>query len=56
MGEAKNTQDRQPKKRGPVPVLSVKRCFYGATYLLDANGDKLGITADLKACFPDIYR
>jgi transposase len=52
----RDTQDQQPKKRGPVPALSVKRCFYGATYLLDAIGDKLGITADLKACFPDIYR
>jgi hypothetical protein len=37
----KNTQDLQPKKRGPVPALSVKRCFYGATYLFDPIGDNL---------------
>jgi hypothetical protein len=26
--------------------------FYGATYLFDAIGEKLGLTADLKECFP----
>ncbi len=35
-------------KRGPVPIENVSRSFYGATYLLDAVGEKLGITADLK--------
>ena len=32
------------------------RLFYGATYLLDAIGDKLGVTADLKRCFPKSYK
>jgi len=49
-------EDEQGKKRGPVPALSVKRSFYGAIYLLDAIGKKLGITADLKQCFPKHYR
>jgi transposase len=53
---------RKPKadmsaiKKGPVPSESVQRRFYGATYLLDAIGDKLGITSDLKRCFPDCYK
>lgn len=44
-----------PTKRGPVPSLEYKRRFYGATFLFDAIGDKLGITDDLKQCFPNSY-
>jgi len=33
-----------------------KRKFYGATYLLDAIGEKLGIIDDLKYCFPAVYK
>jgi transposase len=44
------------KKRGPSPVQEVSRQFYGATYLFDAIGKKLGITADLKHCFGDRYK
>ena len=43
-------------KRGPVPAVHTRRLYYGATYLLDQIGIKLGITADLKACFPNSYR
>jgi len=32
------------------------RGFYGATYLFDSIGEKLGIIADLKKCFPDTYK
>ncbi len=32
------------------------RSFYGATYLLDAIGKKLGLTQDLKECFGDKYQ
>ena len=49
------TELERAKKRGPVPTIDCKRSFYGATYLFDAIGDKLGITADLKKCFPDSY-
>jgi transposase len=45
-----------PLKRGPVPVTQAKQSFHGATYLFDALGDKLGITKDLKGCFPDTYK
>ncbi|MFW6262517.1 MAG: IS1634 family transposase [Thermotogota bacterium] len=49
-------EGEQGKKRGPIPALSVKRSFYGAIYLLEAIGEKLGITDDLKQCFPKHYR
>lgn len=45
-----------PSKQGPVPTNAVKHSYYGATYLFNAIGDTLGITADLKACFPDSYK
>jgi len=45
-----------PAKSGHVPVERAARFFYGATYLLDAVGEKLGITQDLKACFPETYQ
>lgn len=43
-------------KRRPVPTTNVSRSFYGATYLLDGIGEKRGITADLKKCFPDTFK
>jgi len=43
-------------KRGSRSAEKVHRSFYGATYLLDAIGEKLGITRDLKQCFPDTYK
>ena len=33
-----------------------KRSYYGATYLLDAIGNQLGITRDLQMCFPHTYK
>jgi transposase len=47
---------RKKDKREPIPVSDTSRNFYGATYLFDAIGDKLGTTADLKKCFPDTYK
>ena len=49
-------QAAQPLKRGPVPAEECRRLFYGATYLLDQIGSKLGITEDLKAAFPEHYQ
>ena len=43
-------------KRGSKAAEAVHRSFYGGTYLLDAIGEKLGITQDLKQCFPTTYR
>jgi transposase len=40
---------------GPVPTTESKKLFWGATYLLDSIGEQLGITKDLKLCFPENY-
>ena len=56
-GRGRKGQDTSPSlKRGPVPAKQTARYFYGATYLLDQIGEKLGITEDLKQCFPDRYK
>ena len=56
-GRCRKNKDTGPsKKRGPVPATSARRLFYGATYLLDAIGKNLGVTADLKKCFPNDYK
>jgi hypothetical protein len=52
----KNRQPKETIKPGPVPASETTRKFYGATCLLDAIGEKLGITEDLKRCFPETYR
>lgn len=38
-----------------VDVRTCKRHFFGATHLLDQIGKELGITKDLKDCFPADY-
>lgn len=43
-------------KPGPVPMTKIQRSFYGSTYLLDRIGNRIGVEADLKACFPDTYK
>lgn len=51
-----NPETIQPAKPGPVPIDTTSRRFYGATYLLDEIGEKLGLTEDLKQCFPSSYQ
>lgn len=46
---------KAPAKTGPKPFKATKRLYYGATYLLKAFADELGLTHDLKLCFPDNY-
>ena len=48
-GKAKQEAKEETLKQLP------KRSFYGATYLFDAIGEKLGLTKDLKACFGKRY-
>ena len=48
--------DTLPPKPGPVPMTKIQRSFYGATYLLNRIGEATGIEADLKYCFPRIYK
>jgi len=55
-GRKKENNTPIPAKRGAIPATDIARSFYGATYMLDSVGDKLGITADLKSCFPDTYK
>ena len=61
-GEIVPTDGRMKGEKIPKPPVKVKkatqyaRLFFGATYLLDAIGDKLGVTEDLRQCFPDMYR
>ena len=43
-------------KQGPVPIETVNRRFYGATFLLDEVGHALGLETDLKQCFPASYK
>ena len=45
-----------PAKTGPRPFTVSKRLYYGATYLLESLAEETGLTNDLKACFPDIYK
>lgn len=43
-------------KPGPVPITLAARSFYGATYFFDRIGTVTGVEADLRSCFPDIWR
>jgi len=43
-------------KPGPMAIDMTARRFYGAAYLLDEIGNKLGLTEDLKQCFPSTYK
>lgn len=54
-GEAKNNASF-PAKTGPKPYLESRRLYYGATYLLEAFAEQLGLVNDLKQCFPDSYK
>ena len=49
--------EKVPKTPAKVPKPpKYIRLFYGATYLFDKIGEKLGLTEDLKQCYPDMYR
>ena len=43
-------------KTGPKPFAEARHLYYGATYLLDQLSEELGLTSDLKQCFPDTYK
>jgi len=50
--EAQETQATQVD----TSSLEISRKFYGATYLLESIGKSIGVTEDLKTCFPDTYK
>lgn len=41
---------------GPAPITFHSRRFCGATYLFDRIGEQIGVSRDLKTCFPESYR
>ena len=43
-------------KRGPVPSTETSHRFYGATYLLTAISESIGLSKDLEMCFPGDYK
>jgi len=51
-----NNQKSILDKLGSISTAETSCGFYGATYLFDAIGEKLGITDDLKRCFPATYK
>jgi hypothetical protein len=56
-GRMRKKKDERPaNKPGPAASTQYARRFYGATYLLDGIGEKLGLTEDLRQCFPDSYK
>jgi hypothetical protein len=59
-GEIVPTDGRMRKDKAvkppAKPVSLYRRKFYGATYLLDAIGDKLGLKDDLRQCFPEMHQ
>ena len=38
-----------------MPFSETRHLYYGATYLLEKLADDIGLTKDLKLCFPDKY-
>jgi len=49
-------KDKKKKESISKPIELSSRKYYGATYLFDEIGDKLGLTKDLKECFPNSYK
>jgi transposase len=45
-----------PVSQGRKPSLECNRTFYGATHLFNEISQKLGVTEDLKRCFPETFR
>jgi len=45
-----------PARTDQVSYDETKHFYYGATYLLEQFADHIGVTADFKQCFPDIYK
>ena len=43
-------------KTGPKPFVETRHLYYGATYLLNEFANELGLTADLRQCFPETYK
>jgi hypothetical protein len=47
---------REQENQVPCLLYTQPGIFYGANYLFDEIGKQLGISADLKRCYPDTYK
>jgi transposase len=57
-GEIIATGGRMKQKKSVTPIKRTqtnKRLYYGATYLLDEIGERLGLTEDIRQCFPNMF-
>ena len=54
--ESKATVTATGSKLGPKPFVETRHLYYGAAYLFDKLAAEIGLTADLKQCFPDTYK
>ncbi len=54
--DGRGRKDKKPKYEQSIDKPATARSFYGATYLLDSIGKKLGLTKDLQECFGDRYK
>lgn len=52
----KKKEESLPLKKGRPAFTKTARYFYGATYLFDQIGERLGIAKDLQQCFPKHYQ
>jgi transposase len=52
----RTVSEPEAPKRGRTANTETSRSFYGATYLFDRIGEKIGLAADLKACFPQTWK
>ena len=57
-GRAKKGESKRQKPKSTpagVPFTETRHLYYGATYLLERFSNEIGLTKDLKQCFPDDY-
>lgn len=54
--DGRGKRNKKPKCEMSIDKLETTRNFYGATYLLDSIGKKLGLTKDLQKCFGNSYK
>ena len=58
-GRAKKGESKRQKPKSTpagVPFTETRHLYYGATYLLEQFSNDIGLTKDLKQCFPDDYK
>jgi hypothetical protein len=54
--DGRGRKNKKVESKPSINKPDTTRSFYGATYLLDSIGEKLGLTKDLKYCFGDSYK